>query len=239
LLLTLLIQDTLEMNKILIILFLILGLVVAPAATPASSEPPQTSLEGLELVEKDRRGEIYADPGVDWSIYEKIQLDKATVAFRRNWQRDQNRSQSFRVKASDMEKIKSGLSELFDTIFVEELTSDGGYEIVDDSGDNVMRITPRIVDLDVYAPDTTTSGFSRSFTDSAGRMTLKLEIYDSVTGDLIATASDRREAPRRGHGQWTTSVSNQADARRMLQPWATGLRERLDKARSSSPSNPD
>ena len=63
-------------------------------------------------------------------------------------------------------------------------------------------------------------------------MTLKLEIYDSVTGDLIAKASDRREAPRRSYLQWTNSVSNNAEARRMLQRWAVDLRERLDKARN-------
>jgi len=222
------------MKKALMIRLVMLGLAAAPFAALAESEPPEVSLEGLELVEKDRRGELYADPGIDWSVYDKIQLDKATVAFRKNWQRDQNRFQSFKVKASDMERIKTSLSELFDTVFTEELTGDGGYEISDESGDNVMRIKPRIVDLDVYAPDTRTAGMTRSYTESAGRMTLKLEIYDSLTGDLIATASDRREAPRRGYMQWTTSVTNNAEARRMLQRWARDLRERLDKARTST-----
>ena len=227
------------MNKTIITLFLIIGLAAVPASLLAGSEPPEVSLEGLELVEKDRRGEIYADPGIDWSVYDRIQLDHATVAFRRHWQRDQNRFQSFKVRSSDMEKIKTGLADLFDSVFIEELTKNGGYDITEESGDNVMRITPRIVDLDVYAPDTMTPGISRSYTESAGRMTLKLEIYDSVTGDLIAKASDRREAPRRSYLQWTNSVSNNAEARRMLQRWAVDLRERLDKARSSTNPSPD
>lgn len=218
---------------------LIFGLAVMPAALPAETGPPEVSLEGLELVEKDRRGELYADPGIDWGVYDEIQLDQATVAFRRNWQRDQNRYQSFKVRADDMERIKTGLAELFDRVFTEELTRDGGYTITQESADNVMRITPRIVDLDVYAPDTRTAGISRSYTESAGRMTLKLEIYDSVTGDLIATASDRRESPRRGYMQWTTSVTNNAEARRMLQRWAKGLRERLDQARTTSSLSAD
>ncbi len=222
------------MNKTLISSLLFLGIVVGPATVLAESEPPQVSLEGLELVEKDRRGELYADPGIDWSVYDKIQLDKATVAFRKRWQRDQNRYHSFKVKDSDVEKIKKELSELFDEVFIEELTTNGGYEIVDEVADNVMRITPRIVDLDVYAPDTPTVGINRQFTESAGRMTLKLETYDSVTGDLIVSASDRRESRRNGYIQWTTSVSNSADARRMLQRWAVALRERLDKARATT-----
>ena len=221
------------MNNTLIKTFFIFSMIVAPTAILAESSPLQVSLDGLQLVEKDTRGELYADPDIDWSVYDKIRLDQATVAFRRSWQRDQNRSRPFNVRTSDMEKIKKSLAELFDEIFTEELTSNGGYEIVEESADNVMRITPHIVDLDVYAPDTPKVGINRSYTESAGRMTLKLEIYDSVTGDLIVTASDRREAPRRGYMQWTNSVTNTFEARQMLERWAVALRERLDKARSS------
>jgi hypothetical protein len=192
-------------------LSLILGIVfLSTALVPpvaADNEPPDVTLLGLELVEKDRRGEIYADPDVDWSQYTEIKLDTATVSFRRNWQRDQNRYNAFKVKTKDMEKIKN----------------------------HVLHIKPAIVDLDVAAPDTMTAGRTTQFTESAGKMTLKLQMFDSVTGDLIATASDRREAPRRGYMQWTTSVSNSAEAQRMLRRWATGLRERLDKARGVAP----
>jgi len=219
------------MSKTLITSALVAGIALTSASLLANDEPPQLSLDGLELVEKDSRGELYADPLVDWNVYTQILLDPASVSFRRNWQRDQNSSQPFKVRTSDMEKIKSDLSELFNEVFTKELTTEGGYLITADSAENVMRITPRIVDLDVYAPDTPTPGIQKAYTRSAGRMTLKLEIYDSVTGDLIATASDRKEAPDRGYMQWTTSVSNREAARQMLQRWAKDLRVRLDEAR--------
>lgn len=225
------------MNRITLKLTLLCMLVPAPLPTLAEQGLPEVSLEGLELVEKDRRGEIYADPGIDWSTYTEIKLDRATVAFRKNWQRDQNRAQPFKIRTEDMERIKSELSDMFNEVFTEELTTNGGYVMTGETGENVMRIVPHIVDLDVYAPDTMrTAGSTRSYTEQAGRMTLKLEIYDSLTGDLIATASHRQEAPRRGYMQWTNSVSNRAEARRMLQRWATGLRERLDEARASGNS---
>jgi hypothetical protein len=190
-------------------------------------------MEGLELVEKDRRGEIYADPGIDWSNYSRIQLDEATVAFRKNWQRDQNLAQPFKISTKDMDRIKRELSELFGEVFTEELVQNGAYEVTDESAEDVMRITPRIVDLDVFAPESRSSAVRvESYTDSSGRMTLQLDIYDSVTGDLIAKTSDRKEAPRRGYMQWTTSVTNRADARRMIEQWAKDFRERLDQARS-------
>jgi hypothetical protein len=94
-----------------------------------------------------------------------------------------------------------------------------------------MRITPHIVDLDVYAPDTATPGRTDQYSESAGRMTLKLEIFDSVTGDVVASFRDRQEDPRLGWVEWRTRVSNRADAERMLKRWATLLRERLDELR--------
>ena len=215
--------------------------LIALAAPPLQSqdEAPEIATGDLTLVEDKRHTEIYADPDADWSVYTKILLDPATVAFRKNWQRDQNLSQPFKIRTEDMERIKSELSELFGEVFTTELTEEGGYVMTAESGEDVLRITPHIVDLDVYAPDTRSSpGMQRSYTESAGRMTLKLQLYDSVTGDLIAVTSDREEAPRRGYLQWTSSVTNRQEARHLMQRWAKKMRERLDEARTSgTPAN--
>ena len=207
-----------------------LALLTLPGLAPADDDTPEVSNDGMELVSKDRRGAIYADPGVDWSVYDAILLDNATVAFRKNWQRDQNRNRAARVRTDDIERIKNGLSEQFDVVFSEELTENGGFAMATAPAENVLRITPHIVDLDVYAPDVSTTSYTRSYTDSAGSMTLKLEFYDSETGDLIAVASDHRQAPHRGYMQWTNSISNKADARQMFKRWAKALNERLQEA---------
>lgn len=193
--------------------------------------PPEVSLDGLAEIEKNRRGALYADPEVDWTVYEKIRLDSATVAFRKNWLRDQNRYQPHRIRVEDMERIRETMATTFNEVFTKELSEEGGYELSADNGENVLRITPEIVDLDVYAPDPrSAAGIQRVYAETAGRMTLKLHFYDSVTGDLIATARENRESPRRGYLQWSTSVTNTAEARRMFQSWARSLRERLDQA---------
>jgi len=224
------------MNKTFKLMIASIVLCLAATSAVAKSDPPEVSIEGLQLVEKDRRGEIYADPDVDWSEYSQIQLQEAPVSFRKNWKRDQNRYDPFKVRDHDVEKIKSGLSALFHDVFTEELSGNGGYTMTDSSGDDVMTIKPRIVDLDIHAPDTMRAGINRSLTDQAGRMTLILEIYDSLSGDLIAKMSHRQDAPRYGYMQWTTSVSNNAEARRMLRKWATALRVRLDEARGVAPA---
>jgi hypothetical protein len=210
---------------------LILGACTVPATVASEPVPPEVTADGLELIEKTRHGEIYADRDVDWNTYDRILLDPATVSFRKNWQRDLERQQPLRVRPEDIERIKTGLAELFNDVFTEELSKNGGYEIASAPGEDVLRITPRIVDLDAYAPDLSGAGRVDQYSESAGRMTLKLELYDSVTGDLIATASDRQEDPRLGWMEWRTRASNRADAERMLERWAGTLRERLDAAR--------
>ena len=200
----------------------------------AAAQPPARSDDGLQLIEHDRSGEIYANPDVDWSVYQQIQLLDATVAFRKDWQRDQNRSQPFKVRADDIERIKSSLAALFHKVFSDELTGNGGYSLSATSGDQVLTIKPSIIDLDVYAPDTLRAGGSHQFTESAGRMTLKLELYDSVTGALLARASDRQETPDYDYLRLTTRVTNQAEATRLLQRWARELRRRLDHARGAA-----
>lgn len=215
---------------------LLFSLLISPAAAFADSEsqPSDISVDGLELLDKTRRSEVYTNPGVDWAAYDTIQLEPATVAFRRNWQRDQNRWDYYKVWNSDVERIKQELSDLFGEVFTEDMASKGGYSFTGESGHNVMRVVPHIVDLDVYAPDTYHgTGVYRSYTERSGRMTLKLHIYDSVTGDLIASISDRREAPKSPNWQWTNRVSNYAEARRMLQRWTTDLVRRLDEIRQT------
>jgi hypothetical protein len=154
------------------------------------------------------------------------------VAFKKNWQRDQNRdrkSVSNRASDSDMERIKEDMAQVFQEVFVEELDTQGGYQVVDEVGDDVLIIRPAIIDLDVTAPDTGSASRSRTFTSSAGAATLYVELYDSVTGEILARAIDRKAARDYGHMTWSNRVSNSAEAKRVLRQWAGLLRQRLDE----------
>ena len=219
--------------KFIATLMSVLFLAVPIMAQCQDEAPPEVSLDGLEQVEKTRRKAVYRAPGVDWAVYDKIMIDDVTVAFRKNWQRDQNRNQGSRIRTEDMDRIRNGMADLFDEVFTAELSEKGAYEITAETGENVLRIRPHIVDLDVYAPDPRhAAGRQRSYAESAGRMTLKLELYDSETGDLLAVARESKEAPRRGYLQWSNSVTNRKEFRLMLQGWARDLRKGLESARS-------
>ena len=221
-------------NRIsLFIIALLLG-VTAISPTWAKKKLPEFNDEGMQLVKDSELATVYADPGADLGIYTRIMLLDATVAFKKNWKRDQNRGAgSMRVKDSDMEKIKDSVSELFAEVFTKELI-DGGYEITDQPGEDVLLLKPAIIDLDVHAPDIPTAGRTYSYSESAGEMTLNLELFDSLTNDKIAKATDRKRDYRAGYLEWRTRVSNRADAKRMMASWAKAFRSTLDEARSAT-----
>lgn len=209
------------------------------AASPAmarTQELPQVTEDGLHRVEDSRLAVVYAEPGADLAGYRRVQLLEAYVAFKKNWQRDQrNRSADpLGITSRDVEKIKNDLSRGFHDVFREVLESNG-YAVVEQTGDDVLLVRPAIINLDVNAPDTMVAGRSRTYTDSAGEMTLYVELYDSVTGDLIAKAMDRRtDRNRDGFYTWTNSVTNRMAANRIMQGWANILVDALNQARQTA-----
>lgn len=217
---------------ILHLLSVFLVLVVAAPVLAKEQELPEVTEDGLHRVPDSRMAIVYAEPEADLSGYQKIQLLDAYVAFKKNWERDQ-RSRSadpLSVTSRDVEKIKDRLSEEFRAVFTEELEK-GGYPVVDAAGDDVLLVRPAIINLDVTAPDTMKAGRSRTYSKSAGEMTLYIELYDSITGDLIAKAIDRKADQDSGYYTWTNSATNKAAADRILKGWAEILVNALNEAR--------
>lgn len=215
--------------------FVIMALIFSIAATsPAfAKSKPEVDSEGMELVKNSKLATVYADPGADLSIYDRIWLQDATVSFKKNWQRDQNQSYPLKVRNSDMVRIQEDVATLFMEVFTKELT-ENGYQMVEEAGPDVLLVVPAIVNLDVVAPDIPTSTNTRAYSTKAGEMTLNLELYDSLTNDKIAKATDRKRDYDRGYAEWRTSVNNTAVARRMMTTWAQALTSALNEARDST-----
>lgn len=217
-----------------LILIAVIGLFAANGVHAKKQELPDVTVDGLHRVPDSKLAVVYAEPGADLAPYKRVQLLDAYVAFKKNWERDQ-RTQSasnFRVTSRDVEKIKNTLAEEFQTVFKEAL-EEAGYEVTDESGEDVMIVRPAIINLDVTAPDTPHAGRSQSYTASAGEMTLYIELYDSVTGDIFAKALDRKtDRANAGFYTWTNSVTNRAAAQRILKGWAKILVNALNEAKT-------
>jgi len=59
-------------------------------------------------------------------------------------------------------------------------------------------------------------------------MTLLLELADASAGEVLYRIVDRRRANRSMQLEWSNSVTNAADAKRILSRWGNQLRQGLD-----------
>jgi hypothetical protein len=206
---------------------LILSMIV-PLCAVAEDANPQ--FENLVPVGDPQVAVAYIDPDADFSVFERVMVLDTFVSFRSGWERDQRRgTRGTRIRASDMDRIKTRVSELFNSVLIETLEADDGFEVVSEADYDVLLIRAAIIDLDVTAPDTSSAGRSRTYVANSGAATLYIELFDSVSGQIIGRAFDR-QSPRSPGGmvRWSNRASNTADARRVFRGWADQLRGFLD-----------
>ena len=220
---------TRKLSKQLITATLVYALCFALPLTAFAGDDANTSYDGLVPVEDARVAMAYIDPEADFSVFKRVMILEPFVAFRSNWQRNQNRSRSRNISARDMERIKANVASMFREVFTQNLQADDGFEVVDEADYDVLLIRPAIIDLDITAPDVA-AGRTRTFTASAGQATLYIELFDSVNGTIIGRAADA-QAARSGGGTmtWNNRVMNRAEGRRMFSGWANQLRSFLDQ----------
>jgi hypothetical protein len=187
-----------------------------------------TEWDGLVRQTSTRFDAVFVRPDAEIPAYRNLLLKPADVRFAASWDPNSGpRSRRSRLDAADMASIQADLATMFHDIFREELTT-GGFQFVTEAGPETLTVIPAIVDLYITAPDSPTAGRSRTYTANSGRMTLVLELRDSVTGEVLARAVDTRSGRNTGTMQVTNRVTNNADARRAVRAWAQALRGGLD-----------
>ena len=208
-------------------------MLAAPLAVRAADAPPEESKDGLKLTKQTKTRLVYVKPGATFSQYKRVGILDCYVEFAKNWASDYNRDQrdpSRRIKDSDLERAKSDLSAQFKKIFADELHK-GGYQLADGAAPDVLVLRPALVNIRVSAPDLMAPGRSVTYVESAGQMTLYLELWDSATSTILARVRDAQADPNRFR-QPASSVTNRAAANRVMQMWAREFRERLDAVRA-------
>ena len=213
---------------------LAMGMLAGCASTPSEDLPTVTD-EGLHLVKGTKSSALYVLPDADLAQYNQFAIAEVRVAFKDDWLKDQNSERrAHRVTQKDADEIKSAVSEQFEIIFIEELQK-GGYKVVDlegvdNSEQDLLLLRPAIINLDVTAPDTMAAGRSRTFTASAGSMTLLMGFYDAVSGSMLARVVDAEAAHDNGYMQISNSVTNMSEANRIFRKWAKILVAKTDAA---------
>ena len=218
----------------------VMVLGIAMASWPALAAPdaaPQTTKDGLELVKQTSTRLVYKRPGADFSQYKRVAILDCGVEFSKDWLNDYNRSQvdpARRIGQKDLDRAKASLSAEFKKIFTDELANKGGYQVSAYAAPDVIVLRPALINIQVSAPDLMAPGRSATFVEQSGQMTLYLELWDSSSNTILARVMDARGSTD-FYAQRSTSVSNMAAAREIMQSWAAELRKRLDVVTGKGP----
>jgi hypothetical protein len=193
------------------------GGVSAAVPDPASA----AAQAGLVSVKSRALDEVYLRSGPNWASYRKVIIDPAQAAFKKNWLKDLNstRGPSRWVSASDAEEIRQVAAASMTKMVTDEFVAKG-YEVVTAPGPGVLRLTPSVIELDVYEPDVGFARPERLFTKDAGTATLILEARDAEGGALVGVVVDRGTATQIRQINQTTQISNLFWFDAMFRLWA-------------------
>lgn len=209
---------------------------LAIAATPLAAQAPTDGWDGLVEVKSKKLEKVYLRPLADFRGYTKVMVDPTEVAFRKNWQRDQNRDSlelGGQVSDADARRILDEAQKGFHKLFTEAYAKQG-YQVVTAAGPDVLRLSTAVVNIDVTAPDAMQAGMTRTYTRDAGEATLVIEARDSLTGELLGRAAERRETSDMGP-YIRNRATNAAAFEQVFARWAKTSAEGLSELKTLSP----
>jgi hypothetical protein len=189
---------------------------VAASAAPTSA---------LAEVRVDRLDEVLAKPGVDWQQYTRVllaplDLSEVTIAA------------PAATPKRDVKPLtaaqQQAIGESYSRAFSRELVEDELFVAVDTAQPGTLTIKAKLLAwAPTYLPSERleASGRNRVYTETAGKLTLQVEIYDATSGELLARVTDERAATR----MWrqNNSVQNRAQINQVMGAWARIFRTHL------------
>jgi hypothetical protein len=213
------------------------GAAVAQAATDAPGSKREAAAawteDGLQKADIKGLDVVYTRPSVSLASYDKVLLKPVAVSFRRDWGRATAGAPGVRVRAADAQRIRERLATIMREEAIKQL-GEGGYTVTDVAGDDVLEVEAAIVDLYIVAPDVLGAENLRTYSVSAGEMTLVAELRDSVSGETAARIYDHAYARETSRPHRITDVENTSEARRVASEWARQLRLQLDLAKRNA-----
>ncbi len=218
------------MKKILLA-FAALAIVGCSSAPPTIQTGPdaEVSYDGLHAIDNSIFRQAWADPDIDFSRYHRIMPGGAFFEYRAVKKTSANSARrsstsEFYIDDDAREKLKA----ITEEIFAEELAKSTRFTVADARDHDVLVIRGGLHDIVSNVPPDII-GRGDVYLSSVGEITLILEAVDSMSGEVIFRAVERRALDRGGStGMVSSSVTTLSEVRRVLRRWATTLREGLD-----------
>ena len=129
-----------------------------------------------------------------------------------------------------MKQTESQIAAEFKKVFATQLEQ-GGIAMVDDAALSVLVLRPALINVYIAAPQNMSDPEEQTFSATTGQLTLYLELYDSVTNQLLARVIDPESASASdGLFTWQTRAGNITAADEVMTKWADTLRHYMEAA---------
>ena len=224
------------MKGLILVLFSLIIVACTSSSPPALQTGPdaERTFDGLVRVDNSRFRNAWADAEVDFSQYTKMMSGGARFEFRAVTKQGGHRSLSLRT-AREFWISKAKRKRLVDTVsgvFREEVSKARGWEAAEEVGPDVLIIRGALLDIVSLVP-ADRIGRSEIYLSSIGRATLVLEGIDSMSGEVVFRAVERRSFEPISGVSRADTVTSWAEVRHVARRWATILREGLESIHES------
>ena len=218
------------MKKLMVAL--LATMVAGCSGVPTIQQGPdaEVTFDGLVRIDNSRFKDAWIDPDVDLKSYSKILPVRAEFEFRavKNGAASTTARRSSGTEFWISEENRQKLVDTVSEVFKEELAKSEHFTMTDTAGPDTLIIVGMLHDIVSRVPPEYI-GRGEVYLSSVGDATLILEARDSLSGETIYRAVDRRSFERGGDiPVRANTVTTWAEVRRAARSWAMRLREGLD-----------
>lgn len=183
---------------------------------------------GLSAVEDSRFDGTFVAPNAQFAQYSKLlveQLDLSEVKIRKQ-SMDKINDTPWELSDADRRYYQERYSEALMT----NLIVDGRFATALQAGADVLQVKAKVLEIAPLASKDDSKGrptMMKVYSEGMGTMTLELTLVDSVSGDVLAIITDRRDLGR--IWEENNRVTNNIQIRLAFNQWLRNLRTELDR----------
>jgi hypothetical protein len=212
------------------IAFFVTAVLTSQALATSHKElPDETTFDGLVEVKKSSFQRAWVDPTIDFSLYTKVMPGDTRFEFRAV--RETSRASSRNSSKSEFYIPEESRQKLIDTVsevFQEELAKSKFFTMVTEAGPDVLILDGGLLDVVSRVPPQQ-AGRHDIYISRVGEITLVLQLRDSMSGETLARAAERRSIEPAGRGGMQANpVTTWTEIRRVARRWGSKLRNGLD-----------
>ncbi|MDH4023174.1 MAG: DUF3313 domain-containing protein [Gammaproteobacteria bacterium] len=217
-----------------LVLLVALGLTACATRNPVIDTGGET-YDGMVPVRYSGMKEAWVKPDINISSYQQVLLLPAEMQFRAvrpvaGPGLSRSTATEFPISPANQRR----LVEMVTDVFREELARSKTLALTTEAGPDVLLVRISLLDIVSKVPPEG-PGRTEIYLDEVGAATLVLELQDSMSGETLARAVDRRAAERPyglagpGTVARTTTVTAWSDVRRVARRWASAVTRRIDQ----------